>query len=243
MDDLDRRCKLGVELLEARCLPSASVWGLYVHPSGVVTADASTVRANTLTQTMGSALSASQPIASFDADDTDDGPAVDGPEPADLLPNRSVPINPTQERGDPDDDAGPTAESAQFPAMTLEQNQADSGVGLVPQHGVPPTSPASIGLASIAGLTGEIVSGTVGGSNQSPPSGFYPALAAREKTLEVLVLELSRDLSVELSRPPAHDRVGRWNSHLPELIEASELSGRHSSRGLAPATRLVERPL
>jgi hypothetical protein len=172
----------------------------------VVTAAASSVGSNTLPHTTRNALTASEAAASFDSDDEDDGP-----EQANLLPNRSVPINLTQERGDPDD----AAESAQLSATTLAQNQAASSVGLVPLHSIPPTS-----AASIAGLTGEIVSRTAGGLNQSALTGFNPALAAHEKTLEGLVLDNLRDLSAKLFRPQAHDQAGRWNSHMPELIES-----------------------
>lgn len=218
MDDFEMCYRLGVESLEARCLPSVSGWwqpsGLYPDLPGVVTAAASNVGSHTLTPATGNALTAGQAVSLFDSDDEDDDGGVDGPEPANLLPNRSVPINPTQERGDPDDDGGPPTESAQLPALTLAQNQADSGVGLVPLHGVTPTSPVSI-----AGLTVEIVSGTVGGSNQSELAGFVPAIAAHAKTLEGLVLDISWNLSVELSRPPIHDRAGGWNPHFPELID------------------------
>lgn len=208
MDDSERCYKLGVESLEARCIPSVSggwlPYGLYPQPSGAVTATASTVGSNTFPHATRNALTASEAVTSFDPDDDDDGPGQ---------------VNLNQERGDSDDDAEPAAESAQLPAMTLSQNQAESGVGLVLLHSVPPTPAQSIGLESSAWLTAEIVSRTAGSPDQSALTGFNPVIAAHEKALEGLVFDNLRDLSVVLFRPHAHDQTGRWNSHISELIE------------------------
>ena len=221
MDNFELRYRLGVESLENRFLPSVSgLWlafGLYPHLSGAVTAPASTVASHPLTHATGNALTASQAVSTFDSDQEDDGGDVVGPELVNLLPSRSLPINPTQEREDLDDGGGPATESAQLPAMTLAQNQANTGVGLAPLHSVPPSSPVSI-----AGLTGEIASGTVSGSNQSALTGFVQVLVAHEKTPDGSVLDLSWNLSVQLSRPTRDDRAGGWNSHLPELIDLSK---------------------
>jgi hypothetical protein len=140
-------------------MPSSSAW-LSTHATGHSQYAASSQTESTPAQNPSNSIrvGASEANVPHDADEDDEQSSVDGRDLMNESANRTSPIGPSQHREDSDDSARFAASAAQLQAGSLEQLQAAASPAIPQLHGGPPLSEGSLGVAYLAGRSGETVS-------------------------------------------------------------------------------------